>query len=76
MTTGKSPSEIMFPNRKFKTRIPNFIDVNKDVNDEEIREKDTLEKNKIKYYADKRNNAKPCNIEIGDRVIVRKRQKK
>ena len=75
MTTGKPPSEIIFPNRKFKTRIPDFIDDNKDVNDEEIRNKDTLKKSKTKYYADKQNNAKRCNIKVGDKVIVRKRRK-
>ena len=32
-------------------------------------------KEKIKYYADKRNNAKPCNINIGDKIIVRKQPK-
>ena len=26
---------------------------------------------KIKYYADKQNNAKPYNINIGDKVIIR-----
>ena len=75
MTTGKPPSEIIFPNRKFKTRIPDFIDDDKDVNDEEIHNKDTLKKSKTKYYADKRNNAKRCNIKVGDKVIVRKRRK-
>ena len=45
-TTGKSPAEIMFPNRTFKTRIPDFI-VNKDeVKDEDIRKKDAQEKEK------------------------------
>ena len=37
--------------------------------------KKTLRKKKKKYYANKRNNAKPCNINIGNKVIVRKRQK-
>ena len=59
----------------FKTRISDFIDNEDEVNDEDIRKKDAQKKEKIKYYADKRNDAKPCNINIGDKVIVRKRQK-
>ena len=65
----------MFPNRTFKTRIPDFIDNKVDGKDENICRKDAREKEKIKYYADKRNNTKPYNISIGDKVIVRKRQK-
>ena len=33
--------------------------------------KDAQVNKKIKYDADKRNNAKPCNISIGDKFIVR-----
>ena len=66
-TTEKSPAEIMFPNRSFKTRIPGFIDSKGEVKDEDMHKKDAQEKEKINYFADKRNNAKPCNISIGDK---------
>ena len=73
--TVKSIAKIMFPNRVLKTRIPDFIDNKDEVKDEDILKKDAQEKGKIKYYADKRKNAKPCNISIGDKVIVRTQQK-
>ena len=60
--------------RRFKTRIHDFIDNKVDGKDENICKKDAQEKEKIKYYADKRNNTKPHNISIGDKVILRKRQ--
>ena len=66
-TTEKSPAETMFPNRAFKTRIPGFIDSKGEVKDEHIHKKNAQEKEKINYFADKRNNAKPCNISIGDK---------
>ena len=72
ITTGKSTAEIMFLNRVFKTRIPDFIDYKGEVKDRDIIRKDFPEKN-IKHYAVKHNNAKPCNISNGDKVIVKKR---
>ena len=41
----KSPAE-MFPNRTFKTRIPDFIDNKDEVKDQDIRKKGVREKKK------------------------------
>ena len=43
-TTGNSSSEIIFPNRTFKTRIPDFIDNKDEIKDEDIRKKDAQKK--------------------------------
>ena len=61
-TTGKSLAERMFPNREFKTRIPDFIDNKDKVRKEDIPKKNAYEKEKIEFYADKRNNVKPCKV--------------
>ena len=42
--TPKSPAEIMFPHRTFKTRILDFIDNKDEVKDKDIRKKDAQEK--------------------------------
>ena len=52
-----------------------ITDSKEEVKDEDMRKKDALEKDKIKYYVDQQNNAKPCNISIRDKDIVRKQQK-
>ena len=52
-----------------------ITDSKEEVKDEDMRKKDALEKDKIKYYGDQQNNAKPCNISIRDKDIVRKQQK-
>ena len=52
-----------------------ITDSKEEVKDEDMRKKDALEKDKIKYYGDQQNNAKPGHISIRDKDIVRKQQK-
>ena len=47
-STGKSPAEIMFPNRAFKTRIPGFTNNKNKVKDEDVCKKDAQEKRENK----------------------------
>ena len=61
----------MLSNRLFKTRILDYIDNKDKVKDEDEQPFYAQDKDEIKYYADKQNNAKPCNINIEDKDIVR-----
>ena len=56
-TTGKSLPEIMLPNRAFKIRIPDFIDNQNEVKDEDISKKEAQGKEKILCWQTKWCNA-------------------
>ena len=70
-STGKSPSELMFPGRIYRTRLPE-IEVPYD--DTLIREKDFEAKRKMKMYADSRANVKPSQFQIDDLVLVKQKK--
>ena len=72
MTTGKSPAELIFQSRPFRTRLPEFI---KKKDDSIVRDKDKANKRRMKAYADKKPYVRNCIIDVGDLVIVRKRRK-
>ena len=42
-TTGKSPAELMFPNRHFKTKVPTAKPVTQYHQDEEVRDRQKKE---------------------------------
>lgn len=66
--TGKQPFE-MLNGRAAKLLIPSLKD---DVRfDEEVRDRDKIEKMKGKIYADKRRHAKDGDLEVGDVVMLR-----
>lgn len=70
-TTGKSPGELMF-GRQIKSKLPtisNFLE------DDGVRERDAVMKEKGKEYSDKRRHAKERDIHEGD-VVLAKRMRK
>ena len=69
MTTGKTPAELLFQNRTFRTRIPEFYSPPKD--DETVRREDTKGKEIIKKNAENTRNVKYCDIQEGDRVLIK-----
>ena len=65
--TGKSPAELMFQ-RKLRTKLPYLMDVETDLTG--VRDRDNLEKEKGKQYADQKRAAVPSNIHPGDKVLL------
>ena len=68
-TTGISPAEALF-GRKLRTKFPEIRSTA--LLDEEIRDKDQLQKIKGKEYADFKRRAKESKIEVGDDVLVQR----
>ena len=62
----------MFNKRNFRTRLP---EITIKLDDEDIRKNDHKNKMRIKKYADKKSNVRPCKIEVGDSVLVKKTRK-
>lgn len=71
--TGKTPFEMMF-NRKMRTKLPS-LQVDLRGADDEVREHDTTEKQKIKDRADKTRRAVESEIQVGDTVLLKNDQK-
>ena len=70
MTTGKSPAELFFANRPFRTKLGNFNDSMKD--DDEVRDHDRKQKEKAKRAADNKVYVKPYdNVQLRDQVLVK-----
>ena len=69
LTTGKSPAELFFQQRPFRTRLGHRGEAK--LNDEEVREHDMIQKNKSKSYSDKRSYVKNIDIQKGDQVLVK-----
>ena len=67
-TTGVSPAELLFK-RKIRTKLPDLQRYN--VEDIEIRDRDSENKGKGKLYADQKRGAVESNLEQGDRVLVK-----
>lgn len=66
-TTGKTPSELFF-RRQFRDKIPSSLDTENTL-DEETKDRDQIQKEKGKIYADARRHATDkANLEIGDKV--------
>lgn len=68
-TTGESPSMMIF-NMNIRDKIPS---INNSLirDDEEIRDKDGMMKEKGREYGDTRRHAKQNNINIGDQVLLK-----
>ena len=74
-TTGKIPAELLYGTpRTFLTRLPEMqVDDRSTPLQEAARETDKLNKEKMKQYADRKNNAKPSpRLRLGDKVLVQK----
>ena len=76
-TTGKPPAELLF-GRKFVTTLPdlrsNPARGRKDV--QEARECDRIKKEKMKAYKDGKNNVRPTNLQVGDKVLLKRKSTK
>ena len=70
-STGKSPAEVMFPGRTYRTKLPQ---IKPTYDDTEIRERDRLSKAKSKGYADRNRNVKISNFELNDTVLVKQKK--
>ena len=70
-TTGISPAELMF-GRKLNTKLPKLNEKTIDTN---VMKSDKINKEKMKSYADRKNNAKPSQLKVGDTVLVKQEKK-
>ena len=70
-TTGKSrPADLLY-NRTIQTKLPQFTAENTTAVHQEVKERDTRLKKKMKNYSDSKNRAKSSDIKEGDVVSVR-----
>lgn len=69
-TTGKTPSELFF-RRQFRDKIPSLLIPSQFINDDEMKDKDKIEKEKGKQYSDRKRGARESDIQIGDKVYVK-----
>ena len=53
-------------------KIPHHVEQHAD--DDQLRVKDAVAKSKMKEYADRRNNAKPCDLTLGDEILLKQIQ--
>jgi len=67
-TTKRAPSDLLF-NRQVRTRLPTYCQQQN--NDNDVRERDKVGKDKMKRYADQRNHAKTSQLQVGDTVLVK-----
>ena len=73
-TTSKSPVELIFPNRNFKTKVPMIKSVIPCHYDKKVREQDKKRKQMMKLYADSKRYVKEHRVKIGDPVLVPQRK--
>ncbi|XP_030853873.1 uncharacterized protein K02A2.6-like [Strongylocentrotus purpuratus] len=71
-TTGKSPAEVLF-GRKIRTKLPQIQDISED---QELRDRDLQMKSGAKHYADLKRGAVHSDIVPGDKVIVRRDERR
>lgn len=70
-TTGVAPAELLY-GRVIRGRLPHLEhNINSRVVRNKALAKDAEAKCRMKLYADKRRHAKPSNIQVGDRVLVK-----
>ncbi|XP_055609554.1 uncharacterized protein K02A2.6-like [Uranotaenia lowii] len=70
-TTGRSPAELLF-GRKIRTKLPLMVSSR---DDEELRDRDAMVKQKGKEYSDKHRNAQESEVSVGDRVLMKRFKK-
>ena len=75
-TTKKSPAEMMFENRKFKTRLPSMHTKEKSNCIQQAIDEDRIQKQRQKHYKDKKSYVKEHRIEIGDSVLLSQKKTK
>lgn len=71
-TTGRSPAELMF-GRKIRTKLPQLTNFR--VDDEDTRDRDSIQKEKGKEYSDAKRRATVKDIAVGDTVLLKRMKK-
>jgi len=64
-TTKIAPADLMYPSRKFRTRLPIGV-IPREYNFEELFQRDLEKKMQMKGYADNKRCVKPSDIQVGD----------
>lgn len=72
--TDQTPSMLMF-NREIKNRLPSFPDKPQSKPHRDAREKDAINKRKMKVRFDEKMKVSVSDIKTGDRVLVRQKKK-
>ena len=67
-TTGIAPATVLF-GRDIRTKLPSVIAVTN--NDSDMRQRDQMNKEKMKSYADNKAYVKPSDFKIGDSLLVK-----
>ena len=69
--TRVCPAESLF-GRRIRTKLPELCE--RAVNDEELRDHDWEKKTKAKIYADTSRGAQPCDLQVGDQVLLKQKK--
>ena len=69
--THVAPAKLMF-SRELRTKLPQVENLGKVPYDEELRDKDAMNKCKNKMYIDEKRGAKESDLETGSKVLVKK----
>ena len=72
-TTKIAPADVMYPNRKFRTRLP-ASKIPRELDFEELYQRDWAKKVQMKSYADRKQQVKTSEIQVGDPVLVRRQE--
>ena len=68
--TGKSPAEVIFPNRDFQVELPIMREVKRYHSDQVLGDRDASKKATMKEYADSKKYVKEHGMNIGDMISV------
>ena len=71
-TTGVSPAELLF-RRKRRTRLPGIDDYSNLAEDQDIRDRNSEQKEKGNMYIDQKRGAKESDIKTGDSVLLKQK---
>ena len=69
-TTKLAPAELMFPSRKFRTRLPVGV-IPRQLDFEELYQRDLEKKMQMKVYADNKKVVKTSDIQMEDSMLVK-----
>lgn len=68
-TTGKTPTEMLF-GRTIRSKIPSITEIQYNLDDGEVRDRDALNKQKGKEREDIRRKARHSEINVGDKLLM------
>ena len=75
-STGKTPAELMYGGRRYRTRLPDTAPYQPSEAVTEARQRDRLTKSKQKRYKDRRQYVRPHKLAIGDKALLSQKQSK